>query len=64
MPETREWPTKAELIFNRNVAKWRREKVTGVYSCYIHHKRNGEMLIRVLQLEERRPHGCHLREGP
>ena len=45
-------------------SEWRREKVTGVYSCYIHHKRNGEMLIRVLQLEERRPHGCHLREGP
>ena len=47
MPETREWPTKAELIFNRNVAKFRREKLSGVYGCYIHYKRTGEILIRV-----------------
>ena len=61
MPETRDWPKKAELIFNRGVAKYRREKHSGVYGCFIHHKKSGEILIRVLDKEVScRP--CHLRK--
>ena len=59
MPEARDWPKKAELIFTRNVAKYRRQKHSGVYQCFIHHKRTGEIFVRVLKLEVScRP--CHM----